>query len=424
MSLKVLIVNPPVYTPKPWNGLDTSLMGPYVLASQLKPENMEIKVFDFVSERRGLDGWEDVRVERVAKVGNYKKECLQKRIYYMGSSERHYIDYVKAYRPNIVLISCLFTFYWEGAKLVYDLTRDISPLILITIGGNYPALCPEHARANFPEAHVKIYNDKPPDRFFNIDLGFYNAIPRMFPILTSVGCPFSCKWCAVPFLEGNKMQFKDPRKVVEDMETKYRLGVRSFRFIDSHLLADYENHFKAILEELVKKPWRAELHSYGGLNSLYVTQEMLELMAEAGFVRIQLPIETSDEKTLKDNNRPVSAGMWEAAVKKLKRINRFQVVSYVLAGLPGQTIEDIYRTINFVEGHGVTPVPLFFTPIPTTRYEDPRPLEDLHPYLFPCASDDMPASELERIQEKYYTGGVHVSEIIKGSKTVYESGPA
>jgi hypothetical protein len=36
----------------------------------------------------------------------------------------------------------------------------------------------------------------------------------------------------------------------------------------------------------------------------------------------------------------------------------------------------------------------------------------------------MPAMELERIQEKYYTAGTHVSEIIKGTKTVYESGPA
>jgi radical SAM superfamily enzyme YgiQ (UPF0313 family) len=200
--------------------------------------------------------------------------------------------------------------------------------------------------------------------------------------------------------------------------------VRSFRFIDSHLLANYETHFKVILEELVKKPWRAELHSYGGINPLYVTQEMLELMANAGFIRIQLPIEVSDDGILKDNKRPVLVKAWEEAVKKLKRIERFQVVSYVLCGIPGQTIKDIYRTINFVEDHGVTPVPLFFTPIPGTKYEDKRPLETLHPYLFPYASDEMPAAELERIQENYYSGGVHVSEIIKGTKTVYESGPA
>ena len=424
MLKKAVVVNPPVFTPKPFSSVECGSMGVYTYASALRNEGANIDVFDFVSERRELDGWEDVRVERVATVGNYESERLRKRIYYVGVNERRYIDYLKACKPRLVIVSCLFTFYWQGAKLAYDLTREYSPESDIWFGGNYPTLCYEHALDNFPEARVRVSATNIPDRFVDIDFGFYRAIPRMFPILTSVGCQFSCKWCAVPYLEGKNMQFKDPRKVVEDMETKYRLGVRSFRFIDSHLLANYENHFKVILEELVKKPWRAELHSYGGLNPLYVTQEMLELMAEAGFVRIQLPIETSNEKTLKENNRPVSAGMWEAAVKKLKRINRFQVVSYVLAGLPGQTIEDIYRAINFVEDRGVTPVPLFFTPIPTTLYEDPRPLEDLHPYLFPYASDEMPAMELERIQEKYYTAGTHVSEIIKGTKTVYESGPA
>ena len=147
-------------------------------------------------------------------------------------------------------------------------------------------------------------------------------------------------------------------------------------------------------------------------------------MAEAGFVRIQLPIETIDEKVLKDNNRAVSARAWRTAAGKLRRIKNFEVTSYVLCGLPGQTIKDIYRNINFVEDMGIRPVPLFFTPIPGTRYEDARPLEDLHPYLFPYASSEMPASELERIQSNYYTGGIHISEAITGPKTVYESGPA
>jgi len=424
MRKKILIINPPVFTPKPWNNVENGSMGPYVLTSFLKTKDEEVALFDFLTERRGLDGWEDVRVERVAKVGNYEEEHLSKRIYYAGVSERYYVDYLKAYKPDEVWISCLFTFYWQGAKLVYDVTKEFNPLIKIRLGGNYPTLCPDHAKDNFPDTYIQTSDPCDMRRFQNIDIGLYKAIPRMFPILTSVGCSFSCSWCAVPRLEGSAMKFKDPYDVVSDIEEKYYFGVQSFRFIDSHLLADYETHFKLILEGLIKKPWRAELHSYGGLNPLYVTQEMLELMAESGFVRIQLPIETIDEGMLKNNNRAVSVRMWEAAVKRLHRINRFAIVSYVLCGIPGQTIKDIYRTINFVEDHGVTPVPLLFTPIPGTRYEVNKPLEDLHPYLFPYASEEMPAAELERIQSNYYTGGVFVSEIIKGSKTIYESGPA
>ena len=423
MSKKILIVNPPVFTPKPWNNVENGSMAPYVLESFLKANGEEVALFDFLTERRELDGWEDVRVERVAKVGNYDEEHLSKRVYYAGVNERHYIDYLKAYKPDEIWISCLFTFYWQGVKLVYDITKDFNPLIKIRLGGNYPTLCPDHARENFPDADIEISDPCDMRRFQNIDIGLYRAIPRMFPILTSVGCPFSCSWCAVPKIEGSTMKFKDPYDVVSDIEEKYYFGVRSFRFIDSHLLANYETHFNLILEKLIEKPWRAEFHSYGGLNSLYITQEMLELMAEAGFVRIQLPIEVVDEEILKKNNRVVSVRMWEAAAKKLKKIKNFEITSYVLCGLPGQSIKDVYRTINFVEDAGIRPVPLFFTPIPETAYTDDRPLEDLHPYLFPYASNKMPATELERIQENYFTGGVFVSEIIKGSKTIYESGP-
>lgn len=283
MRKKILIVNPPVFTPKPWNNVENGSMGPYVLASYLRAQGKEVALFDFLTERRGLDGWEDVRVERVAKVGNYEEEHLSKRIYYMGVNERHYIDYLKAYMPDDVWISCLFTFYWQGAKLVYDITREINPAVKISIGGNYPTLCPGHVLGWAEEGEIEFYGNLDTRKFENIDIGFYKSIPRMFPILTSMGCPFSCSWCAVPRLEGKTMKLKDPYDVVSDMEEKYRFGVKSFRFIDSHLLADYEVHFKIILEELIKKSWRAELHSYGGLNPLFVTQEMLELMQEAGF---------------------------------------------------------------------------------------------------------------------------------------------
>ena len=97
---RILIVNPPVFTPKPWNSADCSPMGPYVLASGLRRREVDCALFDFLTERRDLDGWTDVRVESVAKVGNYEHEHLLKRIYYIGVNERRYIEYLHAYNPE------------------------------------------------------------------------------------------------------------------------------------------------------------------------------------------------------------------------------------------------------------------------------------------------------------------------------------
>ena len=45
MRKKILIVNPPVFTPKPWNNVENGSMGPYVLASFLKASGEEVALF-------------------------------------------------------------------------------------------------------------------------------------------------------------------------------------------------------------------------------------------------------------------------------------------------------------------------------------------------------------------------------------------
>ena len=424
MRKKILIVSPPLFSPKPLPNI-SGFMAAYVITSYLRSKGKEAEVYDFIQGGRRLDGFEDERIEGMQKCGNFECEHLSKRIYYVGNEEQKYINYLRAYRPNEVWISCLFTFYWQGAKLVYDITHDFNPLIKIKLGGAYPTLSREHAAQHFPRADIYESTPEDPIRFTNIDISLYRRIPRMFPILTSVGCPYKCEWCAVPYLEGNNMIFKDPMDVVHDIEEKFYYGVKVFRFLDSHLLANYENHFKIILEEIIKRDIKAEFYSYGGLNPLFTKEEILELMAKAGFTRIQLPIETINEDILKDNKRPVSIKAWLGTVYRLRRITRLEVVSYLLCGIPGQTIQEIYRTINFLEDNGVTPTPLFFSPIPGTRYEDERPLETLHPFLFSCASRDCPAEELEKILCNYRsTGQKLVSDVIKGNKKIYRSGPS
>jgi radical SAM superfamily enzyme YgiQ (UPF0313 family) len=424
MREKILVVNPPVLSPRPLPAME-GLMGPYVLTSYLREKGKDAEIFDFIQEPRRLDGFEDVRVSSVKRCGNFEEERLSKRIYQIGLSEEKYINFLRAYKPNEVWISCLFTFYWQGAKIVYDLTREFNPLIKIKLGGAYPTLATEHAIECFPDAEIILSRPEDPSRFADIDISLYRKIPRMFPILTSLGCPYACKWCAVPFLEGGTMKFKDPVLVVDDIEEKFYYGIETFRFLDSHLLADYENHFEVILEEIIRRNIKAEFYSYGGLNPLFVTQEMLELMARAGFTRIQLPIETVNEETLKLNRRPVSIKAWLECVKKLKKISCFEVVSYLLCGMPDQSIKEVYSTINFLEDNGVTPAPLFFTPIPATSYEEKRPLEDLHPFLFPCASSECPAEELEKICLNYHaTGEKLVSDMLRGDRHIYDSGPS
>ena len=78
MREKILVVNPPVLSPRPLPAME-GLMGPYVLASYLREEGKDTEVFDFIQEPRRLDGFEDVRVSGVKKCGNFEEERISKR---------------------------------------------------------------------------------------------------------------------------------------------------------------------------------------------------------------------------------------------------------------------------------------------------------------------------------------------------------
>lgn len=419
MKSRILVVNPPSYAVRPIVEQEYIYMAPYVLASDLKAKGVECQVFDFIAEKLELNGWGDnLRIDRVEKCGNFDNEFISKHVYFVGKRERNYVDYLKAYKPNEVWISVLYTYNWQAAQFVAGITREFNPLIKIRVGGTYVTLCPEHAKANIDADEFIISKHDDMRRFQNIDLTFYRDIPRTFPIQTSVGCPFNCGWCAVNVLEGNKVIFKDPYAVVDDLEEKYYYGVSNFRFLDSHLLANYDNHFKIIMQEIIKRKLKLILCSYGGINALFLKQEMLELMAQSGFKNLSIPLESIDEDVLRDNNRSVSLPQWEKAIKMIQKVKGFTVYTYVLCGMPSQDIKTIYRAINYARSLGVSAAPLFFTPIPQTRYEDKDiKLERLHPYLFPYASQKQTVKDMEQILVNYYNRENYAPDYIDGKES-------
>ena len=419
MSKRILVVNPPSFAIKPIAESEMIFAAPYAIASDLKSRGIDCQLFDFIEEKPDLDGHDSNRIDGVQRCGNFENELISKHVYYVGKNPKHYINFLKAYHPDEVWISVLFTYNWQAARLVADLTREFNPLIKIRLGGAYATLCTDHAKQNVGVDEVEVSCPEDPRRFKKISFNLYRSLPSFFPVLTSVGCPFGCGWCAVHKLEGQTMQFKDPVEVLDDIEEKYCYGVTRFKFLDSNILANYDNHLKVILQGIIKRGIKAIFRSYGGINPLFATQDKLELMAQANFVDVQIPLETINEDVIKSNNRAVSIQQWTEAVEKFNKIKRFSLSSFILCGMPEQTIQEIYKAINFVKDHGVKPSPLFFTPIPGTRYEDrSKPLEQLHPYLFPYASNKMLVRDLDQLLANYTQTGCYAPDYIKGERYI------
>jgi len=80
--------------------------------------------------------------------------------------------------------------------------------------------------------------------------------------------------------------------------------------------------------------------------------ELLESYTDKYYVCVELGLQTSNESTAKFINRGYKNSIFTKAVKLLKN-HGIDVVVHIMIGLPGETIDDLANTINFVNKHSI-----------------------------------------------------------------------
>lgn len=75
--------------------------------------------------------------------------------------------------------------------------------------------------------------------------------------------------------------------------------------------------------------------------------EVLEELGNLKPLWVELGLQTSNDVTAERINRGYTCGVFDSAMEKLSRLNVRRVV-HVIAGLPGETDEDVYRTVSHV----------------------------------------------------------------------------
>lgn len=408
--MRILCVKPPEYGYMEWVGKSFN-SSTYRIASYLRKQGHTVEVCDLRPElladyrsdlKHDGSGYFCQGIHVTTNVGNracgnWEAERRSRPMFRIGFSNNVLIEHLKAFKPDVVAISCMFTYTWEGARDVVMITREHSNAE-IWLGGIYAQLCADHAMKNVRPDKINLDCDV----FTPIDLSLFKTKPFALDILTRVGCPNSCGYCAVHLLEGHKIRHRDPMEVVEEIENAYNEGIKLIRFLDSNILLGFEGHFKVILKEILRRRIKVELMIYGGVDQNFLTPENWDLMYRAGMIEMNVPIESVSEKLLKQWGRKSTTNEWLAKIREIKKLG-YPIKSYMMAGCYNQTAEDIHETIDFLLAEGVKPDILFYTPIPGTREfkEQGRPLEDLHPLLYPLANSEMTVQDLEDIRHVY-----------------------
>lgn len=194
-------------------------------------------------------------------------------------------------------------------------------------------------------------------------------------LMASRGCPFKCGFCSNDryaeiftdnwrFVRLNSVDYVIAQ--AKEMKNKYP-GINYFQFADDVLGANYE-----WLKEFSEKwPKEIGMDFYGNINVNVCREDTIKLLSNSGCRRLQIGIETGDERRrLEILNKPVPNSVITRVVKECRKYG-IEVVSLNMIGLPFETEENILQTIKFNAQLGIKFMQCtIFFPFPHTYLHD------------------------------------------------------
>lgn len=335
--------------------------------------------------------------------------------------------------PDVVVISCMMTYWYPGAVEMAELVRRLFPDAITILTGVYPILCPEHAAGNVPVDLIFASGDyidltnrivaqafKSREELRKECLRYKYLDPRYdlltdkraLPIQTSSGCPYSCEYCASPRLKDAFHTYPYEQVLQNISETVEQFHTKDFAIYDDAFLIEKKHHAIPLLQGIVDSGLSIRFHTPNALHAREINSETANLMKQAGFVTIRLGLEFEDPEMQSLTGGKVSNEEFTDAVDNLKSagFTPEETGVYVFLGYPGQSPAAAEKACWLVHESGCQIKPTMYAPTPGShlwevdnfKYRFDPKLDPLlnNSSLMPYRSDIFPLESYEKLKQK------------------------
>ncbi len=160
-------------------------------------------------------------------------------------------------------------------------------------------------------------------------------------LLTMRGCPYKCAFCTAG---GEVVRYRSVDNVIAEIEHVIdAYGIREFRLSDDTVTLN-----KKRLVQLLPRMKECNIYWRASIRAWPLDPEILELMADSGCVELSYGVESGDQRVLDRVCKGVTLEQSANAMKWTKDAG-ITVRALMIAGLPGETPESAYKTIEFME---------------------------------------------------------------------------
>ncbi|WP_173977805.1 B12-binding domain-containing radical SAM protein [Magnetospirillum sp. UT-4] len=192
-------------------------------------------------------------------------------------------------------------------------------------------------------------NDLPiPDRTLlpgNVD--YFNPVVKRVPfatMFTSRGCPARCNYCTAPVFYGNKTRARSAEKIIEEMRDIRRLGYREIFFRDETFSA-YKGRNMQVYDRMRAEEMDFTWVANGRVDM--IDREQMLAMKQAGCHLLKFGVETGSQELLDRYKKGTTIAQAEETFRLAREIG-IDTHAHIIFGGPGETVETIGKTVDFV----------------------------------------------------------------------------
>jgi radical SAM superfamily enzyme YgiQ (UPF0313 family) len=295
---------------------------------------------------------------------------------YSGDKIRRKLE---EYQPQVVGVTCVTLNYPTAARIL-KVCKDFDPGIVTVIGGPHASFALEETLLRAPWIDVVVIREgertlveliralekgtgfgqvagiafredkrvvqtesRPPIE--NLDelpfparhllpLSKYRALSAPCNLITSRGCPYGCIFCSGRRMFGRKVRFRNPKLVVDEIEHIHKeLGFEKINIVDDTFTVNHR-HARDICDEIIRRNLHIQWTIFARVDT--VTQDLVELMKEAGCSYLLFGVESGSQKILDTIKKGVSVDDVRRGVKVATEAGIKVFASFIL-GLPGES---------------------------------------------------------------------------------------
>ena len=168
-------------------------------------------------------------------------------------------------------------------------------------------------------------------------------------MIISRGCPFHCTFCYK--ISGKTYRIRSPKSVIRELEILiHRYGVKEVLFIDDNFTLK-NKWVMDLCSRIIKGKLDITWSCLGRVAPL--SDDMLQMMRQAGCLRMDIGIETGTERLLKLIRKGVTRKDIQDGVTQIGK-SGIKTTCFFIVGLPTETLEEARETIRFARNLDLT----------------------------------------------------------------------